>query len=263
MPLYIADYLRDTRRLHAREHGAYLLLIMEYWTAGSLPSDDGELARLAALSDREWREVRPKIVPFFGPDWTHARIDRELSEAKDKYERRAKAGKEGGKAKAAGKQKPSNASSNARPGPQAEHLANGKPGSTNHNHSTSYSSEANASGGEPPLVDPAIERRDLFRRGKEVLGSGGVVTELLKAKGGNVALTRAAVEQASQAENAREYVGRIIRPKANGGYDNEASVVSAGHRLVERMEESERLRPEDRCAPGRHDVRLLAQGGRG
>lgn len=56
------------------------------------------------------------------------------------------------------------------------------------------------------------DEADLFRRGKEVLGkdAGGLVVKLLKAKNGAVPLARAAVEQASQKENPREYIGRVL-----------------------------------------------------
>jgi len=57
--------------------------------------------------------------------------------------------------------------------------------------------------------DPEVE---LFRRGKAVLGSsaGGLIKNLLKAKGGKVALARAAIEQASTKQDPREFIGRIV-----------------------------------------------------
>lgn len=66
----------------------------------------------------------------------------------------------------------------------------------------------------PAAPDPEVE---LFRRGREVLGkeSGGLISKLLAAKQKNVALARAAIEQASAKENPREYIGAVIRgPKA-------------------------------------------------
>jgi hypothetical protein len=54
---------------------------------------------------------------------------------------------------------------------------------------------------------------DLFRRGKELLGqsAGGLIKNLLKAKKGNVALARSAIEVASTKQDPREYLGAIIR----------------------------------------------------
>jgi hypothetical protein len=73
-------------------------------------------------------------------------------------------------------------------------------------------SEAVASGAIAPL-DPAIPEREYFLRSREVLGkgAGGLIAKLLKAKGGNVALARAAIEQASQKQNPTEYVAAICR----------------------------------------------------
>jgi uncharacterized protein YdaU (DUF1376 family) len=58
MPLYVSDYLADTGHLSALEHGAYLLLIMNYWKDGVLPSDEGMIRRLAKLTSEQWAESR-------------------------------------------------------------------------------------------------------------------------------------------------------------------------------------------------------------
>ena len=58
MPLYIADYLRDTAHLGALESGAYIHLIMHYWATGSLPVGDKPLARIAKMTEKEWKSSR-------------------------------------------------------------------------------------------------------------------------------------------------------------------------------------------------------------
>jgi len=61
--------------------------------------------------------------------------------------------------------------------------------------------------------DPPTPEAELFKRGKAVLGktSGGLIRNLLKAKGGNVALARAALETASTKFDPREYVVSATR----------------------------------------------------
>ena len=86
MPLYVGDYLRDTRRLSTLEHGAYMLLIMDYWTNSGLPDDDRRLARIAGLSIDEWSQIRPAIAELFQDGWKHKRIDKELARATGKSE---------------------------------------------------------------------------------------------------------------------------------------------------------------------------------
>lgn len=107
MSLHIGDYKKDTGHLGAAEHGAYLMLTMHYWATGGLPGDDAQLARIACMSDRAWKVARPTMAAFFQSNWKHKRIDRELADAQAKYDRRALAGKKGGDAKAAAKQRPS------------------------------------------------------------------------------------------------------------------------------------------------------------
>lgn len=97
MPLYVADYLADTAHLTALEHGAYLLLIMNYWQRGKpLPSDDDRLARIARVSQEEWRSIRPVMAEFFAHAdgcWVHDRIDTELNKVRDKSTKAKAAGK--------------------------------------------------------------------------------------------------------------------------------------------------------------------------
>lgn len=81
MPLYVDDYLSDTGHLTVTEHGAYMLLIMHYWKHGGLPADERLIARIARLSPDQWAESRDVLSMLFGPDWSHARIDEEISKA--------------------------------------------------------------------------------------------------------------------------------------------------------------------------------------
>lgn len=92
MPLYVADYRADTAHLSAAQHGAYLLLIMHYWTTGGLPVADDALARISCMTTAEWRKSRSVVAAFFSPEWKHKRIDAELkrtSEVSKAYASRA------------------------------------------------------------------------------------------------------------------------------------------------------------------------------
>lgn len=92
MPLYIGDYLADTMHLTREQHGGYLLLIMAYWRTGApLRDDDGFLASIVKATPAEWRKLRPALSEFFEVGdglWRHKRIDKELSDADEKYTRR-------------------------------------------------------------------------------------------------------------------------------------------------------------------------------
>ena len=114
MPLYVGDYFKDTRHLSTEEHGAYLLLLMEYWNRGApLPDDDRALARLAGLSLKRWKTLRAEIASFFfcdGVTWSHKRIEADLMHARQKIEKARKAGFASAKAR----QKKARRSSNGR-----------------------------------------------------------------------------------------------------------------------------------------------------
>ena len=80
MQLYIADYLADTMHLSTEEHGAYLLLMFNYWQTGrAIPKN--RLPKIARVSDERWKELEPVIKEFFEEDndnWVHLRIERDI-----------------------------------------------------------------------------------------------------------------------------------------------------------------------------------------
>lgn len=100
MPLHIGVYLRDTPHLTREQHGAYLLLLMAYWTKGGpLPADDVQLAAIVKATPAEWRKkLRPIIAPFFTERdglWHQKRAEAELATARELTESRSRAGKAG------------------------------------------------------------------------------------------------------------------------------------------------------------------------
>lgn len=97
MKFYPTDYLSDTQHLSTVEHGAYLLLIMNYWQRGTpLPDDDRRLSGIARLSFEQWLNVRSTLVEFFTVDagfWRHNRIELEILSVQAKSIKASRAGK--------------------------------------------------------------------------------------------------------------------------------------------------------------------------
>lgn len=97
MPLFIGDYLADTSRLTTEQHGAYLLLLMDYWRNGPPPDDNGTLAQITRLSFDAWSNARAKLEQFFTIEngvWRQKRVDEEMASAavnKGKASAKAKA----------------------------------------------------------------------------------------------------------------------------------------------------------------------------
>lgn len=87
MPLFIGDYLADTQRLTAEQHGAYLLLIMDYWRNGSLPNNDDVLD---LITKGAWAKHKAVLLTFFmqdGDALRHLRIEKEIAKAAEKHHR--------------------------------------------------------------------------------------------------------------------------------------------------------------------------------
>lgn len=96
MPLYIGDYLSDTMRLTTVQHGAYMLLLMEYWKSGPLVDDDAELAGITKMDAKSWTKIAASIRRFFtvGDDGRlhQKRVDLERQKAIELSEKRRQAG---------------------------------------------------------------------------------------------------------------------------------------------------------------------------
>jgi uncharacterized protein YdaU (DUF1376 family) len=113
--LYVADYLSDAAHLTTIQHGAYLLLIFNYWQRGQfLNNANGRLAVVARMSNEEWQEHVPVLSEFFrieGDEWHHERIDADLEAIAQKSEQARAAGIASGNNRRAKGKRTSNARS--------------------------------------------------------------------------------------------------------------------------------------------------------
>jgi uncharacterized protein YdaU (DUF1376 family) len=166
MPLYVGDYLRDTRDLNTLQHGAYLLLIMHYWQHDALPTDDARLAAITGLSVAQWRRIREPVQAKFADGWRHKRIEAELAKLDRAVMQRRIAGRNGGiksgiaravahgeaiiRAQAEGKRALARSAS----GREAGGAAEGKQPRTNHNQRFISSSADGLAGAEPADQEP-------------------------------------------------------------------------------------------------------------
>ena len=126
MPLFIGDYLSATSRLTTEQHGAYLLLIMDYWRNGPPPDDDRILAQITRMSVDAWSITQAFIKPFFRIENGMLKHDRIESEKAKAQEKSGKSKEKAVKAAAArwgnrGENAPSSPASNAPSIPQALH----------------------------------------------------------------------------------------------------------------------------------------------
>lgn len=85
-PIYPGDYLRDTRGLSLDEHGAYFLLLMNYYAEEGIPSDKDRLYRTCgALTPKDQAAVDHivgKYFPIIKGRFTNKRADEEIEKRK-------------------------------------------------------------------------------------------------------------------------------------------------------------------------------------
>ena len=99
-PFYMGDYLRDTQHLNTLEHGAYLKLIIHYYTTQQpIPDDDELLMQICGVSKFIWKKSGSKVKNLFDKSENyllHKRIEAELEKSKNLSENRRLAALKGG-----------------------------------------------------------------------------------------------------------------------------------------------------------------------
>ncbi|VFS89113.1 Uncharacterized protein conserved in bacteria [Kluyvera cryocrescens] len=91
--------------LSTEEHGAYLLLMFNYWQTGR-PIPKNRLAKIARLSNDRWIAVESSLKEFFndnGTEWSQERIERDLEAVKTSISQKSAAGKASAEARKAKK----------------------------------------------------------------------------------------------------------------------------------------------------------------
>lgn len=101
MPLYTDALIADTVHLTAAEFGAYVLLLVAMWrSGGSLPDDEGTIKRISRIRDNHWDRSRDRIFALLSREAgriTQKRLQAEFERSTERHERRAAAGRKGGR----------------------------------------------------------------------------------------------------------------------------------------------------------------------
>src|SRR5258705_5434511 len=90
-PFNVKAYVTDTMRLTTEAHGAYLLLMLDYYSnEAPAPDDDEILSAITKLPVEVWQTKHRKVLaPFFQVTegrWHHERIEDELRKGQRRYE---------------------------------------------------------------------------------------------------------------------------------------------------------------------------------
>jgi len=252
MPIHIGDFLRDTGHLRAAGTGAYLMSLFHHGSTGALPDDDEQLAAIARMTRGEWKRMRPIIERFFQSGWRHGRVEEDLESAKQSYEKRAKAGEKGGKAKAENKQSQSNATA----GPEQPLTFN----------QSKKDSEADASGAEAPID----HRKRLFNEGLQKIaamtGKGpdacrSFVGKCLKAASDDAVTVLGLIEDAERNQVVDPTAWIVARLKPKGDSNGRRTIHEAADDLLAKVRALDTPAPSGICdGTGEGPIRLLSSG---
>jgi uncharacterized protein YdaU (DUF1376 family) len=98
-----AEYLADTPHLTTEQHGAYLLLLINYWQRGkALDNSNERLSHVVKMPLDKWLEVKDSLAEYFevdGDSWTHGRMEFDLQLVQAKSIMASYAGRKSGEAR--------------------------------------------------------------------------------------------------------------------------------------------------------------------
>lgn len=89
VPFHIGDFLSGTIHMDAEQTGAYIMLIVAHYNAGEcgLPNDDAQLARIARVTPRAWKRIKPILEQKFLVNenfWEHKKCIEVLRKVQEK-----------------------------------------------------------------------------------------------------------------------------------------------------------------------------------
>ena len=150
---HIGDYLKDTAHLSLLEHGVYARLLDVYYTREQ-PFAPGEACRLVGARTKEERAAVESVLAEFFIDGRQARCDREIERYQARIEHNQRVGKLGGRPKKTQTQtEPEQNPPGSLREPKANPPSLQSPVSSLQSPVTN-ASEAIASGGKPPPMEP-------------------------------------------------------------------------------------------------------------
>lgn len=134
------------------------------------------------MTQQEWTDATPVLQRLFKQGWHHTRIDGELAVTEEKTEKKSAAGQKGGRASALARKRAKEALVQAQANqPSTDASSTGSTDAVAKSNSTTTTTTLSNSvlSKRTPVASPDAEV-ELFRRGKQVLGSraGGQIAKL-------------------------------------------------------------------------------------
>jgi uncharacterized protein YdaU (DUF1376 family) len=115
LPLFCDDLIASCVEMTPACFGAYMRLLCYAWTRGGLPDNESACERIAGGMDSgDWPAIRSRLIVLDDGRLSHQRLELERVAVAEIREKRAEAGRLGGRPKANGKQNESKTKANAK-----------------------------------------------------------------------------------------------------------------------------------------------------